>query len=104
MPIILSGRLVRAASLVIEIDEVLDANHFWKANFVEVAEDFSFDLQFFGGGFDYEITGREPGPINGSCNSFQRCCFVFSGDLSFGGFTFQVFVNGIEAAVEETLF
>ncbi len=60
----LSGRLVSAASLVMEIDEVFVARiNFRAAHAVEIAEDLGLDLKFLARRFDDEIAVRKLGAI-----------------------------------------
>ncbi len=56
MPITRSGRPVAAASIVIEIDDVLLANSALGEHCASsVRNSFEFCVQFFGGGFDRQV-------------------------------------------------
>ena len=56
IPITLSGRLVSAASLVMEIDEVFEARMTSGASQpVQIAKNLRLDLKFLGSGFDDKV-------------------------------------------------
>ncbi len=79
MPMTRSGRLVCAASLVMEMDEVLEARMVsGGTELIELLEELLLDLKALAGGFDDELAGGELVAREGAVNAGER-------GVAFGG-------------------
>ena len=104
MPMTCSGRLVWAASLVIEMDEVFDARMTCAGRRVSSSrEDLALDLEFLSCRFDDEVAAGKRGAVDGALNAADRGVHLVLGELGFGDFAGEILADGVEAAIEETL-
>src|SRR6266852_2265627 len=74
------------------------------ADAVQIAKDFRLDFELLGGGFDDEVTGREPGAFEHRNDPLKSGNSLFRSDPVLGQFAVQIPGDGFEPSIEKSLF
>src|SRR6185437_11908898 len=72
-------------------------------NAVEGAEDFGFEIEAFGGGFDGDVRGGEGFHFDGRADAAERRFDFGFGELAFGGLAAEVCADRVKGALKKAL-
>jgi hypothetical protein len=104
MPMTLSGRLVNAPSLVMEMDEgVRSQNHLGPRPPIEIAKDFCFDFELLGCGLDDKIAVGQLGAFSHRLDLLQRGRLVLARDLVLRHLAIEILRDGGQPALQKLL-